>query len=53
MGSNKDKSQGKKGGKKTPEAPAAREGSKLLKRGEQNKDTKHIGKTVALLRSGN
>ena len=32
-----------KGGKKTPEPPTAKEGSKLRKRGEEDNDNKYIG----------
>ena len=37
------KSPAKKGGKKTPEPQAAKEGSKLKKRGEEDDENKFIG----------
>ena len=40
------KSPAKKGGKKTPEPQAAKEGSKLKKRGEEDDENKFIGMEI-------
>lgn len=43
MTKDRAKSPPKKGGKKTPEMQAPKEGSKLKKRGEEDEDSKFIG----------